>query len=96
MGSQGPITEVRVIKIPKIPLKKRVWGKKEKYRIESKDERGKFRMIAEAYEFTTMCHSLGVMFGEIPDTAAVIVSQACLPDVSSDRKAQIRLEKETP
>lgn len=82
MRSQGPITEV---KVTKIPLRKSVWGRKEQYRIESKDENGKVHLIADPYEFTTMCHRLGVVFGEIPDTAAVIVSQACLPDVSSDK-----------
>ncbi len=75
----GATNEVRVIKFPR------------EYHIESKDKNGKFRMTSGAYEFTTMCHSLGVMFGEIPDTAAVTVSQACLPDVSSDRDREVQM-----
>ena len=63
----GATNEVRVIKFPR------------EYHMELKDKNGEFRMMASAYEFTTMCHQLGTIFGEIPDTAAVIVSQAVLP-----------------
>lgn len=60
--------EVKVIKLPT------------KYRIESKDENGKVRIIAEPYEFTTMCHRLGIVFGVLPDTATVRVLQPGAPE----------------
>ena len=67
----GAINEVKVIRFPT------------EYHIESKDENGKFHMIAGAYEFTTMCHRLGVIFGALPDTAMVKVLQAGAPPISS-------------
>jgi len=65
------VNEVKVIKLPT------------KYRIESKDKNGKVHMIAEPYEFTTMCHRLGILFRELPDTATVEVLQAGAPPISS-------------